>query len=238
MAIAQTRKTAKPAPRLIVLDMAGTTVAVSDVVPDVWRAAFQRYGLEVPDQAIEGVRGKSKRDAAAELLANCGAGQELVEDIYQAFQSELNDRLSGGVMPLPGVVEAIRELRRLAGQVVLITGFDRATTDRIVKALGWESLVDAVLCADDVDAGRPAPDLILRAMAITKVADAAQVLVAGDTSADLMAAASARAGWIIGVLSGAHTRAQLAMHPHSALLPGIADLPGWLSKRMDANRAE
>ncbi|MGH8434339.1 MAG: HAD family hydrolase [Pseudomonas sp.] len=114
---------------------------------------------------------------------------------------------------------------------MLITGFERATTSHIMRALAWDTLVDGVVCSDEGKEGRPAPDLIQRAMFMAEVKAAARVLVAGDTVADLQAAARAGAGWIVGVLSGAHNRAQLERHEHSVLLPSIAELPGWLAEQ-------
>jgi phosphonatase-like hydrolase len=219
-------------PQLAVLDMAGTTVAVTDVVPAVWRASFQRFGLELSDAALAGVRGKSKRSAALELLDHAGGASALADDVYDAFQRELNVQLTNGVVPIPGAARAISELRALCGRVVLITGFDRATTDRIMLALDWKNLVDAVVCSDEVREGRPAPDLIHQAMQISACTDPARVLVAGDTVADLQAAANAQAGWIAGVLSGAHTREQLSQHRHDALLDSVADLPRWVAERI------
>jgi hypothetical protein len=36
---------------------------------------------------------------------------------------------------------------------------------------------------------------------------------------------NARAGWVIGVLSGAHRVETLGATPHTHLLPSVADLP-------------
>ena len=47
----------------------------------------------------------------------------------------------------------------------------------------------------------------------------------GDTPLDLQAASNARAGWVVGVLSGAHGIETLGATPHTHLLPSIASLP-------------
>ena len=81
---------------------------------------------------------------------------------------------------------------------------------------------------DDVAHGRPAPDLIRRAMADTGVPDAARVATVGDTTLDLEAGAAAAVGWNIGVLSGAHGRDALARSPHTHIVRSVADLrPLW-----------
>jgi phosphoglycolate phosphatase-like HAD superfamily hydrolase len=52
--------------------------------------------------------------------------------------------------------------------------------------------------------------------------------VIGDTALDLQAGTNAGAGWVIGVLSGAHDAEMLGRTPHTHLLPSIAELPGLL----------
>jgi phosphoglycolate phosphatase-like HAD superfamily hydrolase len=64
-------------------------------------------------------------------------------------------------------------------------------------------------------------------MELCEVRDALSVAVVGDTTADLLAAQNAKAGWSIGVKTGAHSSADLARCPHSAILESVADLPAW-----------
>jgi phosphoglycolate phosphatase-like HAD superfamily hydrolase len=85
--------------------------------------------------------------------------------------------------------------------------------------------VDAVVCGDNVLQGRPAPYLIFHAMEAAGARNVRHVANVGDTVLDLQAAHNAGVRWNIGVLSGAHSRAQLACAPHTHLLPSVADLP-------------
>jgi phosphoglycolate phosphatase-like HAD superfamily hydrolase len=82
-----------------------------------------------------------------------------------------------------------------------------------------------VVCGDDVARGRPAPDLIVRAMAATGTADASVVANVGDTTMDLEAGHAAGVRWNVGVTSGAHDRARLERAPHTHLIASVADLP-------------
>ena len=97
-----------------------------------------------------------------------------------------------------------------------------------MRRLGWADRFDRVYASDDAPAGRPAPYLIYRAMIDLGVHDVGRVAVVGDTPLDLQAASNARAGWVIGVLSGAHGIETMGPTPHSHLLPSIAALPGLL----------
>jgi phosphoglycolate phosphatase-like HAD superfamily hydrolase len=57
----------------------------------------------------------------------------------------------------------------------------------------------------------------------------AEVLVAGDTVNDLKAGRAAGARYTVGVLTGAHTVAELGSSPHTHLLASVADLPDLLA---------
>ena len=152
--------------------------------------------------------------------------------IYADFRSILQSLYETAARPIPGAAAAVAELGRLGMRVVLTTGLDRDTARRLIQGLGWTSLaVAGVVTGDDVVRGRPAPDLIQAAMKLASVDDAASVLVVGDTVADLQAAASAEAGWAVGVLTGAHSRQQLEAVRHSVILESIAVLPDWLVER-------
>jgi phosphonatase-like hydrolase len=116
-------------------------------------------------------------------------------------------------------------------RLCLTTGFSPITRDRIITALGWEGMVDLVLSPADAGRGRPWPDMILTAVLRLRIDDVAEVAVVGDTSSDLVAGARAGASLVIGVLSGAHSRSDLAQAPHTHLIDSVADLPSLLLDR-------
>ena len=207
---------------LVVFDMVGTTVQSSNAVPQAFAKALSAAGVALDSDDIAAVRGKSKRDAIAELLA----GQGHVDEVYAAFKSLLKDACrEQPVLPVAGAAETFIWCRDRGIDVALTTGFDRDLAMLLLDQLGWQQEVDTVVCNDDVDNGRPAPDLILAAMRRLGHADVARVACVGDTVSDLKAGANAGAAWNIGVLSGAHSRDQLQGLPHTVLIDSVADLP-------------
>ncbi|WP_346281649.1 HAD family hydrolase [Pseudonocardia sp.] len=121
--------------------------------------------------------------------------------------------------------------KRSGADVALTTGFDQQVTDPLLAAIGWRvgEQLDAVVCADEVAAGRPAPDMIERAMELTGVTVPARVLVAGDTVLDVRAGHAAGAGVVVAVLTGAQTADELAAEHPTRLLDGVRELPGLLA---------
>jgi phosphonatase-like hydrolase len=132
--------------------------------------------------------------------------------------------------PIAGVPEALAALRAAGTKVALTTGFSRDVVDPLLAGLGWaDGVVDAIVCSDDVPAGRPAPFLVFRAMERTGVTDVRRVLVAGDTAADLQSGANAGAALVVGVGSGAVPLDVLRDEPHTHLVASVADLPALLA---------
>ncbi|WP_426998533.1 HAD hydrolase-like protein [Pseudarthrobacter sp. N5] len=112
--------------------------------------------------------------------------------------------------------------------------------DPLLHRLGWKvagtrgtaddhggGLLDAVVCSDEVGAGRPARHMVHRAMELTGVLDFREVRAAGDTVNDLLAAT--RAGvTAVGVLTGMLDRKTPGQHPHRHILDGVKDIPSLL----------
>ena len=213
-------------PKLVIFDMAGTTVQDRGEVPAAFEAALAEDGIRVTPDQINVVRGASKRQAVFNLLPEEPNRRQRADRVYASFKRLLAERFAAGVQAVPGATECFAWLRERGVKVALNTGFDREITDLLVSALGWTTgQVDAVICGDEVRRGRPAPFLIFRCMEATGTLSVHEIAVIGDTVLDLEAGHNAAARWNIGVLSGAHSREQLQKQPHTHLLGSVADLP-------------
>lgn len=213
---------------LAALDIAGTTVDEGGAVYRVLGAVAEAHGAREPD--VRPWMGADKREALAALLG-VGRDDPRAAAAHAAFVTELVAAYAAAPpRPLPGVPEALSALRAAGVRIALTTGFDRQVTEPLLAAVGWgvPGTLDAVVCADEVDAGRPAPDMIHAAMARLGVTDPARVLVAGDTVLDVRAARAAGAGLVIGVLSGAQEAAELQAEGPAQVLGGVAELPALL----------
>ncbi|MFE9044258.1 phosphonatase-like hydrolase [Streptomyces sp. NPDC007818] len=212
---------------LIVLDMAGTTVADDGLVERAFTAAAERLG-EDPATMIGHVRatmGESKISVFRHLL---GGDETRARQANAAFEEAYGELVSEGLIaPVPGAAETVAELRGQGRTVVLTTGFARVTQDAIFDALGWRDLADLTLCpADAGGRGRPYPDMVLTAFLRTGAVDhVRRAVVAGDTSYDMLSGARAGAGLVAGVLTGAHAEPALTEHGATHVLGSIAELP-------------
>ncbi|WP_327376154.1 phosphonatase-like hydrolase [Streptomyces sp. NBC_01216] len=216
-----------PRMNLVVLDMAGTTVADDGLVELAFTAAAERLG-EDPAAMIDYVRatmGESKISVFRHLL---GGDETRAHQANLAFEEAYGTLVSEGrIAALPGAAGTIAALREQGRTVVLTTGFARVTQDAVLDALGWRDLVDLTLCpADTGGRGRPCPDMVLGALLRTgAVDDVRRTVVAGDTSYDMLSGVRAGAGIVAGVLTGAHDEAALRRHGATHVLASVAGLP-------------
>jgi len=220
---------------LVVLDMAGTTVLDDGVVEQAFRRAAERTGVadRMPwAEALDYVRvtmGQSKIDVFTHLAGGDVVAAERATAAFEGAYAEIV--AEQGVSEIPGAADAIQGLKDAGLKVVLTTGFAPVTRDALIDGLGWQDLVDLALSPVDAGRGRPAPDLVLAALLRTQTSSVQAVAVAGDTVSDVESGRRAGAGFVAGVLTGAHDRPALSTAGADAVLSDVTALRGILVQR-------
>ena len=217
---------------MVVFDMAGTTLQIGGQIPVALKEGFLGEGIELTDEEIHSIRGLSKIEAIRNLLEKHlgNPTEDLIHKIHQIFLQKLEmmfDREE--VRLIPGAEETFSWLKAKNLLIALNTGFERKYALMILERVGWSDIADTLVCGDEVSEGRPAPDLILESMKRLDCRNPSRVAAVGDTQSDLNAAAEAKVGLAVGVLTGAHNEDQLKLCPHHLIIPGVGDLPKYLS---------
>ncbi|MBF6606162.1 MAG: HAD family hydrolase [Chloroflexi bacterium] len=124
--------------------------------------------------------------------------------------------------PLADLGALFEALRSAGARIGIATSDDRGPTLRTLDALGIAGLVDAIVCADDGVAVKPAPDMIVELCRVVGV-PATETAIVGDTIADLRMGRAAGVRTCVGVLSGSGTADELRAMA-DILIPSIAVL--------------
>ncbi len=146
------------------------------------------------------------RELTVDIVRETGRSQADAEDaVRRSWRAPDPVVLARPVTDLPALFGALRgDGRRIA----VATTDDRGPTESTLAALGVESLVDALACADDGLVVKPAPEMVLHLCQELGVEPGRAAMV-GDSPADLAMGRAAGAGRCIGVLSGVGTREEL-----------------------------
>ncbi len=125
--------------------------------------------------------------------------------------------------PFEGAAELMQELHRRGLLLGIATsGSADATNANLRRVLPDLSIIDTIVCRDDIVATKPAPDLVAVALQRSGVSADAAILV-GDTRWDIEAAA--RCGvQTIGVRTGGHTKLELMDAGALAVFDSVGDL--------------
>lgn len=228
--------------QLVVLDMAGTTVADQHEVEACFAEAARMTGLKVSDEAILAAQGLSKRFVfqlfwREQLGESHPDVESRVDESYEVFKEVLETHYkTQPVFPTEGCLKLFSYLKQQGIKVALTTGFYRVVTDIILERLGWlegldenrigneSTVIQASIASDEVEQGRPAPLMIQKAMRLLGVNDPKHVINAGDTPSDLQSGQAAGVYLNLGVTNGTHTTEQLIGHPHDALIGSIDEI--------------
>jgi len=218
-------------PELVVFDLAGTTVKDNQDVHRVLQSALKKKGVLITLEEANVIMGTPKPVAIRQLLEDKNypsITDQFVDEIHTDFVKEMISfyETDESVGEKAGVSKTFAELKSHGIKVAVDTGFDRQITNALLKRMGWieRNLIDASVTSDEVENGRPAPDLIYEAMKRTGVTDVLRVGKVGDTSSDMNEGSRAGCRWVVGVTTGSYSRENLLKEPHTHLIEQLPEL--------------
>ena len=236
--------------RLVMFDMAGTTVRDNNEVLLCFSEACKQVGLTTDDKRLNALMGVSKLEVF-QILWREVLGEAVQPSIIETkasqsfitFRKILEDYYrSHPVAPTEGALEVFEWLRQRDIKVALNTGFYRIVTNIILNKLGWlaglnpqyvggsGTIIDFSVASDEVPLGRPEPFMIQKAMSKFDISDPKQVVKIGDTPVDLAEGRNAGCAASLAVVNGTHSRAELEVLDNDGLLGSIQELPDWLTR--------
>lgn len=178
--------------RAVIFDFDGVILDSEPQHHESFRRLFERHHVafsETPDDFT----GIGARDNIRRVYQK--AGMNLDEEKIETLNHE-RDLLYLGVMKetgirtLPGAKELIKSLKSEGIRIALASSTNSSILAQILPQIGLEDAFDAVVGGDQVQKGKPAPDIFLLAAKKSGVAPK-ECLVIEDANAGLQAAKAA-----------------------------------------------
>jgi len=236
--------------QLIVCDMAGTTVRDEHEVESCFTKAAMLTELQMTDEEILAVQGWAKRHVFEVFwerqVGNRGEQwRKQVENSYNLFRSILEDHYNySPIRPTDGCLELFSFLKEKNIPIALTTGFYRKVTNIILEKLGWlqelnesytgnkHAIIQASIASDEVEQGRPQPDMIFKAMQLLGISEAGNVINIGDTPSDIQSGKNARCRYSYCLTNGTHSAAQLSPHAPDNMFSSMYEFKSWLKENL------
>lgn len=219
--------------KLVVFDLAGTTVKDNNDVSKAFQSALNKFGYSIPLELINPIMGYEKTEAITKMLhthepESSKITADLVRDIHREFVRTMIDHysFSGTIEPLPNVEETFAALHEKGIRIGINTGFSRDIADAIINRLQWreKNLIDFLIGSDEVKQGRPFPFMIERMMQEGNIEDANDVVKVGDTEVDVREGQNTGCRFVIAVTTGAFSRAELEPYHPTHIIDNIAEV--------------
>ncbi|HJV20875.1 MAG TPA: phosphonatase-like hydrolase [Sediminibacterium sp.] len=216
--------------KMVVFDMAGTTVDEDNLVYKTLHQSLRQAGVDCTlEEVLAHGAGKEKRKAIEDVLHQLRVAlpETGIDEIYAHFLQNLTGAYQfAPIQPQPGAIAVFQELKKQGILVVLNTGYNTFTAKTLLVKLNWEigADIDLLVTASDVVNGRPAPDMIHLAMQYFKITDPGAVVKVGDSSIDIEEGKNAHCGLVAGITTGAHTAEQLLQANPDIVIGSLAEL--------------
>ena len=192
-------------PTGVIFDCDGTLVDSEPLAGRAWKATVAPYGYAVTDDDLAACMGRPYAKTHAYLSERVALPEAAA--FWPRLRDELFSLIDTELAPFADAVSAAAELRERGVRLAVASSSPRERLDRTLARAGLEFGV--TVAGDEVEHGKPAPDMFLKAAAALDVAPERCVVV--EDSAPGVAAGLAARMPTLGVrrvdhadLTGAH----------------------------------
>lgn len=145
----------------VIFDMDGVVVHSNPAHKKNIQSFFKKYDLEVTEEQLrEQIYGRQSREWIPDIF---GASEEETEQLIQEKGRKFREQFDPRAAAIPGVLNFLDELKDRGIPTVLATSATKENVEFNLSELSIESQFEAVLNADDVDQGKPDPEVYLKA---------------------------------------------------------------------------
>lgn len=201
-------------------DMDGVLIDSEPIWEQVRRAVVDEYGGTWLPEAQSALMGMSTPEWATYLSADLGVGRP-PDEVAQIVIDHMVARYEEHLPVLPGADAAVR---RCAEQwpLGLASSSPRRLIDAVLHTAGWTDLFTSTVSTEELDRGKPAPDVYLHAVASLQKAPAACAAI--EDSSNGMRSATAAGLVLIAAPRPDYPPADDALEPAALVIDGIDHL--------------
>jgi HAD superfamily hydrolase (TIGR01509 family) len=146
----------------VIFDMDGVLVDTEPVYIDISRRLLKRLGIQMPEERLHSYVGIPAERIWAEIRQDFGL-QESVKDLLQVEKEEQLRELDAldRVPVVNGIMCLVAKLKNLGFYLGIGSSSSKSVIDLILAKTGLRQHFNAVVSAEEVEHGKPAPDIFI-----------------------------------------------------------------------------
>ena len=149
-------------PQAVICDMDGLLFDTERIYMTAVITAGRAVGFEIGEELCHAMIGVPERECDLMLQARFGATFPMAEYVHECGKRLA--RLTESSIPLkPGAIELLAYLSWRRIPTAIATSSSRKTTQRYLQTAGLSARFDALITCDEVEHGKPWPDLFVKA---------------------------------------------------------------------------
>ncbi len=149
--------------KAVIFDMDGVIFDTERVYLEIWQSVFEKYGYKMTKELYITVMGTGRKNVIKTFLENFGDDLP-IEKMYEEKDNQLFYIIENQGIPLKeGVKELFSMLKEKNYKIALATSAKRERVEKQIKDKWLKESFDAIVCGDDVEKGKPSPDIFLKA---------------------------------------------------------------------------
>jgi len=168
--------------RGILFDLDGTLLDTVQLVSRAWEFALRSLGYSVSSSDIEQLVGLPASRIADAFTGSTSSLMELTN-----LRASYLEEHAGEVRAFPEVPDVLRRLKELGYRISIATSLPSGTARKFMDSAGIASIPDALVGGDDVQRGKPEPDIFVEAARRLSIRPGEAVVV-GDRDYDVIPA--------------------------------------------------
>ncbi len=196
---------AKGALKAVIWDMDGVIVDTAAYHFKAWQAVFPQRGAAFTGQDFRHHFGQRSDTIIRDTIPGISAAE--VEAIVIEKEEAFRREAAGGIKPLPGAIELIKQLREHGVKMAIASSAPAENVEMVLGSLGIKEYFQAIAWGKEVAEGKPSPLIFLLAAERLGV-EPADCLVVEDAVAGVTGAR--RAGMKCLAVTTNHSRESLS----------------------------
>lgn len=149
--------------KAVIFDMDGLMIDSERITYEGYIEVCAKLGYEMTREFYVTLLGKPRNGIYSNFREHFGADvpiESIIDDVHKYMAHRFETE---GVPKKPGLIELLIYLKENGYQTMVATSSTRKRVDRILEIADIVRYFDGVVCGDEVERGKPEPDIFLKA---------------------------------------------------------------------------